>query len=62
MDLRAHLAVILVRRSRALGDEYMKTTRTKLRQRITVPSEVVDVLRWHVDANQLAGAAQNTSA
>jgi hypothetical protein len=25
----------------------MKTTKTGLRQRITVPSEVMDVLRWH---------------
>jgi hypothetical protein len=25
------------------------TRKTNLRQRITVPSEVMDVLRWHVD-------------
>ena len=37
--------VILVRRSHTLHDEFMKTTKTGLRQRITVPSEVMDVLR-----------------
>jgi hypothetical protein len=40
---------ILVRRSHTLGDEFMKTTKTGLRQRITVPSEVMDVLRWHME-------------
>lgn len=39
--------VILVRRSHTLKDEFMKTTKTGLRQRITVPSEVMDVLRWN---------------
>jgi integrase len=42
-------AVILVRRSHTLGDEIMDTTKTKLRQRINVPAEVMDVLRWHVE-------------
>jgi integrase len=41
--------VILIRRSHTLGDEVMETTKTGLRQRITVPQEVIDVLRWHVD-------------
>jgi hypothetical protein len=41
--------VVLVRRSHTLGDEVMLTTKTGLRQRITVPSEVIDVLKWHVD-------------
>ena len=27
----------------------MKTTKTGLRQRITVPSEIMNILRWHVD-------------
>jgi hypothetical protein len=35
-----------------LGDEFMNTTKTKLRRRITVPSEVMEVLRWPV-ATQL---------
>jgi integrase len=53
--------VILVRRSHTLGDEFMKTTKTGLRQRITVPSEVMDVLRWHLDT-QLLTPEQKESA
>jgi hypothetical protein len=34
---------VLVRRSHTLKDEYMETTRTGLRQRITVSSEVMSV-------------------
>jgi integrase len=52
--------VILVRRSHTLGDEYMKTTKTGLRQRITAPSEVMNVLRWHVDT-QLTTPEQRAS-
>jgi integrase len=52
--------VILVRRSHTLGDEFMKTTKTGLRQRITVPSELMDVLRWHV-ATKLTTPEQKAS-
>ena len=52
--------VVLVRRSHTLGDEVMNTTKTKLRQRITVPPEVMDVLRWHVDT-QLTTPEQKAS-
>lgn len=52
--------VILVRRSHTIGEELMNTTKTKLRQRITVPSEVMDVLRWHVDT-QLETPQQRAS-
>jgi hypothetical protein len=38
----------------------MNTTKTKLRQRITVPSEVMEVLRWHVDT-QLTTPEQKAS-
>jgi integrase len=51
---------VLVRRSHTLGDEAMKTTKTGLRQRITVPSEVMEVLRWHVDT-QLTTPEQKAS-
>jgi len=44
--------VILVRRSHTIG-EVMETTKTGLRQRITVPSELMGVLRWHVDTQLL---------
>ena len=52
--------VILVRRSHTLGDEFMNTTKTKLRQRITVPPEVMEVLRWHVET-QLTTPEQKAS-
>jgi hypothetical protein len=51
---------ILVRRSHTLRDEIMKTTKTGLRQRITVPAEVTEVLRWHVDT-QLVTPEQKAS-
>jgi integrase len=38
----------------------MKTTKTGLRQRITVPPEVLAVLRWHVDT-QLTTPEQRAS-
>ena len=38
----------------------MNTTKTKLRQRITVPSEVMAVLRWHVET-QLETPEQKAS-
>ena len=52
--------VILVRRSHTLGDEVMNRTKTKLRQRITVPEELMDVLRWHA-ATQLVTPEQQES-
>jgi integrase len=52
--------VVLVRRSHTIGDEPMNTTKTNLRQRITVPPEVMDVLRWHV-ATQLTTPEQKAS-
>lgn len=42
-------AAILVRRSHTLGEEVMKKTKTGLRQRINLPPQVLDVLRWHVE-------------
>ena len=52
-DILWDQGVILVRRSHTLKDEFMKTTKTGLRQRITVPVEVIDVLRWHVETKLL---------
>jgi integrase len=51
--------VLLVRRSHTIG-EVMETTKTGLRQRITLPSELMSVLRWHVDT-QLAAPEQQAS-
>lgn len=42
-------ARILVRRSHTLGDEVMRTTKTKKRYPIDLPEEAMDVLRWHVE-------------
>ena len=47
-DVRWDEGVILVRRSHSLGDEVMDTTKTKLRQRISVPLDVIEVLADHV--------------
>jgi integrase len=52
--------VILVRQSHTLKDELMKTTKTGLRQRITVPPQVMDVLRWHTQS-QLTTPEQKAS-
>lgn len=41
--------VLLVRRSQTLGDEVMNTPKTRKRQRIALPKDLMDVLRWHVD-------------
>ncbi len=41
--------VILVRRSHTRGDEVMNTTKTGHRQRIALPPELVEILRWHAD-------------
>jgi integrase len=46
-DVKWNEGVVLVRRSHTLGDEVMNTTKTKLRQRINVPAEVIQVLREH---------------
>jgi hypothetical protein len=52
--------VILIRRSHVPKNEFMKTTKTGLRQRITVPVEVLDVLRWH-EGTQLVTPEQKAS-
>lgn len=48
-DVRWDDGVILVRRSQTRGDEVMDTTKTAKHQRITVPDDLMRVLRWHVD-------------
>jgi hypothetical protein len=41
--------VVLVRRSHTEGKEVMDAPKTKRRQRVNVPAEILDVLRWHAD-------------
>jgi len=55
-----HQIVRLRSARHTLGDEFMKTTKTGLRQRITVPTEVMDVLRWHLET-QLVTPEQKAS-
>ena len=43
-----------------LGDEVMNSTKTGVRQRINVPNDVIDVLRWHVQT-QLVTPEQQES-
>jgi len=41
--------VLLVRRSHTRKQEVMQTTKTGSRQRLKLPGEMMDILRWHVD-------------
>lgn len=52
--------VVLIRRSHTRGQDAMNTTKTERRQRIALPREVMDVLRWHV-TTQLRTDAQLAS-
>lgn len=52
--------ILLVRRSHSTGMDAMNTTKTKVRQRVALPREVVDVLRWHC-TTQLRTDAQLAS-
>jgi len=52
-DIKWEEGILLVRRSQTLGAEVMETTKTDLHQRLTLPSELLDVLRWHVDEQLL---------
>lgn len=47
-DLDLTAGVLRIRRSQTLGDEVMRKTKTGLRQKLSLPAELVDVLRWHV--------------
>ncbi len=52
--------VLLVRRSQTVGNEVMNKTKTGFRQRISLPKQVMDVLRWHVET-QLQSPEQQAS-
>jgi len=58
-DIRWETGELLIRRSQTRG-EVMNRTKTGVRQRIKLPDEAVDVLRWHVET-QLVTAAQKKS-
>ena len=40
--------VLLIRRSQTVGEEVMNTTKTKRHQRLSLPDELMEILRWHV--------------
>ena len=41
--------VVLARRSQTRGDEVLEATKNSTRFRVTLPAEVMDILRWHAD-------------
>jgi site-specific recombinase XerD len=47
-DLLWEEQVLLVRRSHTRTQEVMETTKTGLRQRLRLPAELMEILRWHV--------------
>lgn len=53
-------SVILIRRSQTRGREVMNKTKTGVNQRITLPEDVIVVLRWHVET-QLQTPQQQAS-
>ena len=59
-DVLWEQGVVLVRRSHTLGDSVMETTKTGLRQRISAPPELMEVLRWHA-SSQLTTPDQEAS-
>ena len=59
-DILLGEGLLLIRQSHTEGDEVMATTKTKTRQRITLPPLLVDVLRWHI-ATQLTTDEQKAS-
>jgi hypothetical protein len=48
-DVRWDEGLLLVRRSQTLGDEVMERTETGRNQRLALPKQLKDTLRWHVE-------------
>ncbi len=48
-DLQWDRSVVLARRSHTRGDEVMEATKNSTRFRLTLPPELMAVLRWHTD-------------
>ena len=59
-DVLLDEGVLLVRQSHTEGDEVMATTKTKIRQRITLPPVLVDILRWHIDTQLTTDAMRES--
>lgn len=52
-DVKWKEGLLIVRRSHTHGDEVMETTKTDLHQRLALPPEMLEVLRWHVETRLL---------
>ncbi len=52
-DVKWDEGILIIRRSHTLGDGVMETTKTDLHQRLVLPPELLDVLRWHRDTRLL---------
>ncbi len=52
-DIKWDEGILLIRRSQTIGEDVMETTKTDLHQRLTLPRELLEVLRWHVDEQLL---------
>lgn len=52
-DIKWDEGILLIRRSQTIGEAVMETTKTDLHQRLTLPRNLLDVLRWHVDEQLL---------
>lgn len=48
-DIKWDESVLLIRRSQTIGDDVMETTKNKKHQRLLLPSDLMEVLRWHVE-------------
>ena len=48
-DIKWADGLLVIRRSHTVGAEVMETTKTDLHQRLALPRDMIDVLRWHVD-------------
>jgi integrase len=59
-DVLLDEGILLVRQSHTEGDEVMATTKTKIRQRITLPPILVDILRWHLDTQLTTDAMRQS--
>lgn len=55
-DVLWDAGVLLVRRSHTRGEEIMETTKTKVHQRIALPDDLMEVLRWHAEAQLVTEA------
>ena len=52
--------VLLIRQSQMEGNEVMQCTKTGSVQRIAVPEQLIDLLRWHVDTQLRLGLQKNS--